>query len=247
MKEMVGSVQNVSDDSNHASVSANNAVEIARQGGLIVNEALVAMRTIAETVTATARKIEELGKNSDQIGRIVAVINEIAGQTNLLALNAAIEAARAGDQGRGFAVVAGEVRRLAERTTKATKEVGQMIETVQKVTKQAVEQMKAGTTQVEAGVATTSKAGASLEEIIAAAQNVGNMITRISGTACQQGDAAQQINANVEEIAKLTSHSAEDAQQSTNSCDHLSKLAVSLKEIVHQFTFHQIISAGSEQ
>jgi methyl-accepting chemotaxis protein len=247
MKEMVGSVQNVSDDSSHASLSANNAVEIARQGGLIVNDALLAMRTIAETVTATARKIEELGKNSDHIGRIVAVIDEIAGQTNLLALNAAIEAARAGDQGRGFAVVAGEVRRLAERTTNATKEVGQMIETVQRVTKEAVEQMKAGTNQVEAGVATTSKAGTSLEEIIAAAQNVGNMITRISGTASQQGEAAQLINANVEEIAKLTSDSAQDAQQSTNSFDHLSKLAASLKEIVHQFTFHQIISAGAEQ
>jgi methyl-accepting chemotaxis protein len=121
-----------------------------------------------------------------------------------------------------------------------------MIDNVQRVTQQAVEQMKAGTTQVETGVATTSKAGASLEEIIAAAQNVGNMITRISATASQQGGAAQQINANVEQIARLTSESAEDAQQSTNSCDHLSKLAVSLKEIVHQFTFHQIISPGSQ-
>jgi methyl-accepting chemotaxis protein len=246
LQGMVASVQNVSEDSRRASDSASNAVEIARHGGLIVNEALLTMRTIAESVNATAQKITELGRNSDQIGRIVAVIDEIAGQTNLLALNAAIEAARAGEQGRGFAVVAGEVRRLAERTTNATREVGQMIDNVQRVTKQAVEQMKAGTTQVETGVATTSKAGASLEEIIAAAQNVGSMITRISATASQQGGAAQQINANVEEIAKLTSESAEDAQQSTNSCDHLSKLAVSLKEIVHQFTFHQIISAGSQ-
>jgi len=247
LQEMVGSVKNVSDDSVRASDSANDAVEIARRGGLIVNEALVTMQTIAEQVHATGEKIAELGKSSDEIGKIVAVIKEIAGQTNLLALNAAIEAARAGEQGRGFAVVAGEVRRLAERTTNATKEIGQMIETVQIETKQAVEQMTAGTAQVEAGVATTSKAGASLEAIIAAAQNVGDMISRISATAGQQGGAAQEINANVEQIAKLTSESAEDAQQSTVSCDNLSKLALSLKQIVNQFTFHQIISAGSQQ
>jgi len=246
MREMVGSVQNVSFDSSRASDSAGNAVEIARQGGLIVDEALVTMRTIAESVNATAEKIAELGKHSDQIGRIVAVIDEIAGQTNLLALNAAIEAARAGEQGRGFAVVAGEVRRLAERTTNATKEVGQMVETIQRGTKEAVEQMKAGTMQVEAGVATTSKAGASLSEIISAAQSVGDMISRISATASQQGGAVQQIDANVKEIASLTSQSAEDAQQSTNSCDNLSNLALSLKDIVHQFTFHQIIGAGSQ-
>jgi methyl-accepting chemotaxis protein len=100
--------------------------------------------------------------------------------------------------------------------------------------------------QVEAGVATTSKAGASLSEIISAAQSVGDMISRISATASQQGGAVQQIDANVKEIASLTSQSAEDAQQSTNSCDNLSNLALSLKDIVHQFTFHQIIGAGSQ-
>jgi len=246
MQEMVESVQDVSEHSSRASDSAGNAVEIARRGGLIVNDALVTMRTIANSVNAAAQKMEELGKSSDQIGRIVEVINEIAGQTNLLALNAAIEAARAGEQGRGFAVVAGEVRRLAERTTTATREIGQMIEAVQSETRQAVEQMKAGTTQVEAGVVTTSRAGASLEEIISAAKSVGDMISRISMTASQQGGAAQLINSNVEQIARLTSESAEDAQQSTNSCDNLSKLALSLKEIVHQFSFHQIISAGAE-
>jgi methyl-accepting chemotaxis protein len=211
MQEMVGGVQHVSEDSNLASTSAGNAIDIARRGGVIVNDALVNMRLIAESVNGTAKKIEELGKNSDQIGKIVAVINEIANQTNLLALNAAIEAARAGEQGRGFAVVAGEVRRLAERTTNATKEIARMIETVQTETKQAVKQMKAGTTQVEAGVVTTSRAGESLEEIITAAQSVGDMITRISATASQQGGAAKEINANVELIARLTTESAEDA------------------------------------
>ncbi len=245
MGAMAEGVQHVSEDSSRASSSAMNTLEIARQGGLIVNDALVNMRRIAEAVNATRNRIEELGSNSEQIGKIVAVIDEIAGQTNLLALNAAIEAARAGEQGRGFAVVAGEVRRLAERTTNATREIAQMISAVQTKTRQAVVQMKQGTSQVEAGVVTTSKAGASLEAIIAAAQNVGEMISRISATASEQGGAATGINENVAQIARLTSESAEDAQLSTNTCDRLSELAVTLKQIVNQFSFHQIISAGA--
>ncbi len=246
MHAMAEGVQHVSEDSSRASDSARNTLETARQGGLIVNDALVNMRTIADAVNATAHRIEELGRNSQQIGKIVAVIDEIAGQTNLLALNAAIEAARAGEQGRGFAVVAGEVRRLAERTANATREIAQMIAAVQNETRQAVVQMKQGTKQVEAGVATTAKAGASLEAIIAAAQNVGEMISRISATASEQGGAAMGINENVEQIARLTSESAEDAKLSTNTCDRLSELAATLKQIVNQFSFRQIISAGAE-
>jgi len=247
MQEMVESVQRVSEDSSRASHSAGDAIEIARQGGLIVQDALTNMNTIAASVKATAQKIEELGKNSDQIGKIIKVINEIANQTNLLALNAAIEAARAGEHGRGFAVVAGEVRRLAERTTAATREIAQMVQSVQADTRQAVNQMHAGTVQVEAGVTTTSRAGASLEQIIAAAQNVGDMITRISTAADRQGESAMEINTNVEQIACLTAESAEDVQQSTDSCQKLSELSHSLKEIIGQFKFRQIISAGSNQ
>src|SRR5271156_552741 len=117
----------------------------------------------------------ELGKSSDQIGRIIGVIDDIADQTNLLARNAAIEAARAGEQGRGFAVVADEVRKLAERTTKATKEIAEMIQSVQTETRGAVEKMQSGTQQVEKGVEVTAKAGASLKQIIGQAEHVGEM------------------------------------------------------------------------
>jgi len=235
MQEMTSTVAEVSEGSRKAADSARQAAEVAKQGGKIVQETLATMRSIAGSVGATAQKIEELGKSSDQIGKIIGVIDDIADQTNLLALNAAIEAARAGEQGRGFAVVADEVRKLAERTTKATKEIAQMIENVQKETGMAVDQMQAGTKQVEAGVATTEKAGASLAEIITAAQQVGDMISQIATASTQQASTAEQVSANVEQIAKITQESAAGAQQSAKACEDLSNLALDLQQVVGQF------------
>jgi methyl-accepting chemotaxis protein len=235
MQEMTSTVAEVSESSRKAADSARSAAEVAKQGGNMVQEVLVTMRSIASSVGATAQKIQELGKSSDQIGKIIGVIDDIADQTNLLALNAAIEAARAGEQGRGFAVVADEVRKLAERTTKATKEIAQMIESVQKETGSAVTQMQAGTKQVEVGVATTAKAGASLEEIIKAAQLVGDMVTHIATASTQQASTAEQVSSNMEQIAKITHESAAGAQQSAKACEELSALALDLQQVVNQF------------
>src|SRR6266536_3045573 len=138
MLEMSSTVAMVSENSNRAAEASRQAAETARHGGTIVDQTLSKMRVIAQAVGGTAKKVEELGKSSDQIGRIIGVIDDIADQTNLLALNAAIEAARAGEQGRGFAVVADEVRKLAERTTTATKEIAQMIKNLQDETRVAV-------------------------------------------------------------------------------------------------------------
>jgi hypothetical protein len=196
--------------------------ETARQGGSIVDGILTKMRGIAESVGATAKKMEELGKSSDQIGRIIGVIDDIAAQTNLLALNAAIEAARAGEQGRGFAVVADEVRKLAERTTTATKEIAHMIKTIQDETKVAVVAMESGTKQVEEGVTSTAKAGDSLRAIIKMSEQVGTMITEIATTATQQSSTTEQVNINIEQIATLVKESAIGAQQSATACQDLS-------------------------
>jgi methyl-accepting chemotaxis protein len=235
VQEMSSSVAEVSGNSNKAAESAHQAAEVAQAGGKIVNEAMANMRDIAQSVTRTAQKIQKLGENSDQIGKIIAVIDDIADQTNLLALNAAIEAARAGEQGRGFAVVADEVRKLAERTTNATQEIAQMIETVQQETRGAVDQMQAGSKQAEAGVATTAKAGDSLEEIITAAQQVGEMISQIAIAAAQQSSTAEQISSHLEQIAKITSESATGVQQSAKACEELSSLAVDLEQLVGRF------------
>jgi methyl-accepting chemotaxis protein len=179
--------------------------------------------------------VEGLGKSSDQIGRIVGVINDIADQTNLLALNAAIEAARAGEQGRGFAVVADEVRKLAERTTAATKEIAQMIESVQKETKLAVGAMEEGTRQVGEGVQTTNQAGESLAEIIHMSEQVGEMITQIATAAAEQSTATEQINNSMDQIANLVKESAAGAQQSAQACQDLSGLAFELQKMVSNF------------
>jgi methyl-accepting chemotaxis protein len=235
MQEMSSTVQQVSENSGKAADASRQAAETARHGGSIVNDTLAKMRAIAESVSGTAKKVEELGKNSDQIGRIIGVIDDIADQTNLLALNAAIEAARAGEQGRGFAVVADEVRKLAERTTTATKEIAQMISTVQEETKSAVAAMEEGTKQVEEGVQTTAQAGDSLKEIIHTSEQVGEMITHIATAATEQSSATEEINNNMEQIAKLVRESSEGAQQSAKACQDLSGLALDLQKMVSNF------------
>jgi len=235
LQEMSSTVLQVSENSGKAADASNKAAETARHGGAIVDQTLAKMRSIAESVSSTAKKVGELGKSSDQIGRIIGVIDDIADQTNLLALNAAIEAARAGEQGRGFAVVADEVRKLAERTTSATKEIAQMIRTVQEETKTAVAAMEAGTKQVEEGVQTTAEAGDSLKEIIHTSEHVGEMITHIATAAAEQSSATEEINQNMEQIAKLVKESADGAQQSAKACQDLSGLALDLQKMVSHF------------
>ena len=235
MQEMSSTVMQVSDNSNKAAEASRQAADTARRGGTIVEETLTKMRVIAESVGATAKKMEELGKSSDQIGRIIGVIDDIADQTNLLALNAAIEAARAGEQGRGFAVVADEVRKLAERTTTATKEIAQMIKNIQDETRIAVSAMEQGTKQVEEGVSSTAKAGESLQQIIQMSEQVGEMITHIATAATEQSTATEQVNNNMDQIARLVKESAVGAQQSAKACQDLSGLALDLQKMVGEF------------
>jgi methyl-accepting chemotaxis protein len=235
MLQMSSTVQEVSDNSNRAAEASRQAAETAREGGTVVEQSLATMRSIAQSVSATAHKVEDLGKSSDQIGRIIGVIDDIADQTNLLALNAAIEAARAGEQGRGFAVVADEVRKLAERTTSATKEVAQMVQGIQSETRAAVAAMHEGTKQVEEGVQTTARAGDSLKQIIHMSEQVGEMITHIATAATEQSSATEQVNQNVEQINRLVSESAIGSQQAAKACQDLSELALDLQKMVSSF------------
>jgi methyl-accepting chemotaxis protein len=235
LQQMAATVQQVSENSSRAAEASRKAADTARLGGGVVEQTLVKMQVIADSVRSSAEKVAELGKRSDQIGRIVSVINDIADQTNLLALNAAIEAARAGEQGRGFAVVADEVRKLAERTTTSTKEIAAMIEAVQSETGLAVQAMEEGTRQVAEGVATTQKAGEALKQIIHVSQEVGDMVTHIATAATQQSSATEDINNSMNQIARLLIESADGAQQSEKACQELSALAFDLRKLVGNF------------
>ena len=244
MQEMASTVHEVSENSNHAATASQKAAATAREGGKVIEETVSRIRAIAESVDQTAKKVQELGKRSDDIGRIIRVIDDIADQTNLLALNAAIEAARAGEQGRGFAVVADEVRKLAERTSTATKEITSMITTIQAETKSAVTAMEAGTKEVGLGVESTSQAGCSLHEIIQMSDQVGDMVTHIATAATEQSAASEEINGNIEKIAKITASTSAGAQQTSRALEDLSGLASNLRQLVAGFRLGSDYDAG---
>jgi methyl-accepting chemotaxis protein len=203
-----------------------------------VQQTLEGMQAIAAVVNESATAITELGKRSDQIGEIIGVINDIADQTNLLALNAAIEAARAGEHGRGFAVVADEVRKLAERTTQATKEVADSIKAIQSETTGAVRKMNAGTEKVQAGVKLAEQAGSVLAGIVEGSGKVASMIQTIAAASEEQSAAAEQISKNVDQINAVTTQAAQGASQAAAAATQLSAKSEQLQRLVGQFKFN---------
>jgi methyl-accepting chemotaxis protein len=214
---------------------SNRATETAKHGAEVVNHAVSSIQRIAVKVQQSARTVESLGSRSEQIGNIVGTIEDIADQTNLLALNAAIEAARAGEQGRGFAVVADEVRALAERTTKATREIGEMIKTIQKETKSAVGAMEEGVHEVERGTEDAARSGQALEEILTQIGDVTSQINQIATAAEQQSATTHEISKSMYEITQVVSAASHSSQDTASSANELARMAEELKKIVAQF------------
>lgn len=216
----------------HSGAATQKAAE---QGQRIVGETMEVIRRTAEITTSTAQQIDALGRSSEQIGQIVNVIEEIAAQTNLLALNAAIEAARAGEQGRGFAVVAGEVRRLAERTSGATHEIGEMIQSIQRQTAQAVETMESGRTQVETGMSKAQECEGALGQIVQHARESGEMVQRIASASSEQDRAAQEIRIRMDSISTFSEHAATAGEEIVSACSDLAQLASELEKNAQTF------------
>ncbi len=235
IEEMTVTIVESSKNAGEANNAAGQAGQTAGDGAQIVSETIQGMQEIATVVRESGESVSKLAQSADQIGEIVGVIDDIADQTNLLALNAAIEAARAGEQGRGFAVVADEVRKLAERTGKATGEITNMIKGIQTETNDAVQSMDKGVEEVNKGRELTDKAGSSLNEIVTMTDQVVDMIQQIATASEEQSSAAEQISQNMENIASIARESATGAEQSAAAAEQLNQNAEGMKQIVGQF------------
>jgi len=234
-EEMAATSTEIAQNCTMAADSSKLANDSAVTGASIVRETVTVMNRIAERVKDSAKTVESLGSRSDQIGEIIGTIEDIADQTNLLALNAAIEAARAGEQGRGFAVVADEVRALAERTTKATKEIGQMIKAIQSETKGAVEVMEEGVMEVEKGTAEAAKSGNALQDILDQINAVTMQVSQMATAAEQQTATTTEISTNIQQITEVIQGTARGAEEAASAANQLAKMAEELQNLAGHF------------
>jgi methyl-accepting chemotaxis protein len=216
--EINHTVDQVASNAAESAHGSDKAARIARAGVRIVHETINDMNSIKSKVGLSAQKMEEMGQRSNQIGIIVETIDDIATQTNLLALNAAIEAARAGEHGKGFAVVADEVRKLAERSSVATKEIGKLVKDIQKTIAEAVSAMNAGTSEVENGVKRAGQSGDALESILKAIELVNQQVEKIAAASQRLRESSGElVNAMDSVSAVVEENTAATEEISANS------------------------------
>ena len=236
VEEVTVSISEVAEHARSTKDVAQSAGSVSQEGALRSGEACQTINALAETVKRSAGQVETLGQRSAEISQIAGVIKEIADQTNLLALNAAIEAARAGEQGRGFAVVADEVRKLAERTTRATQEISNMIELIQNDTRDAVDGMRAGAAQVEEGVSLVNAAQTALQRIKDEMDDTIQRVNEISHASNEQQEAMTQLAQNVEQVAAMTEQNVSVVNQTEGMVQQLTTMVDRMNKSVNQFT-----------
>jgi methyl-accepting chemotaxis protein len=234
-EEMSATSGDIAQNCSMAADASREASRKAMDGVAVVERTVGIMNQIADRVKETSRTIESLGVRSDQIGEIVGTIEDIADQTNLLALNAAIEAARAGEQGRGFAVVADEVRALAERTTRATHEISEMIKAIQGETKTAVEAMEEGVHRVEEGRGESARSGEAIQSILQQINEVAMQVNQIATAAEEQTATTGEISSNMLQITEVVQQTAQGAHESAAAASQLNRVAEELQRLVGQF------------
>ena len=213
-------IEQVTHNINAASQGSQNAAAAAQVGVETVAKTVRGMQNIKEKVDLSAQRMQEMGNRSSQIGNIVETIEDIASQTNLLALNAAIEAARAGEQGRGFAVVADEVRKLAEKSASATRDISGLIRGIQQSVKEAIEAMEVGAREVDLGVSRAGEAGKALQDILSAAEAVRQQTEEAAREAVTMHSAANKLVSAMESVsAVIEENTASTEEMSANSSE----------------------------
>ncbi|MBI5184822.1 MAG: methyl-accepting chemotaxis protein [Nitrospinae bacterium] len=235
VEEMSATSNEVARISLEASGSANSTSQAASQGMEMVSRTTAEIKQIKIAVEGAAGKVGALGKRSREIGNIIGVIDDIADQTNLLALNAAIEAARAGEQGRGFAVVADEVRKLAERTQGATREISGMITEIQKEISGVIGAMESGSAQVDSGVRIAGETQEVFQKIVELVRNATDMINQIASAAEEQSAASSEIATRMESISSGAREASSGIKEMVNSANKMRELAENLNKTVSKF------------
>ncbi|SME88943.1 methyl-accepting chemotaxis protein [Desulfovibrio gilichinskyi] len=234
MEEMNATVLEVARNASETSQSSEKSMKRASEGAGMVQDTIVAMTDIQGRTSRLKETMEQLDKQSVEIGNVLGVINDIADQTNLLALNAAIEAARAGDAGRGFAVVADEVRKLAEKTIGATDEVESSINSIQRLARENVKGIDETVTAVEEATELSRNSGTMLAEIVELAKNSADQIRSIATAAEEQSATSEEINRSVGEIDAMTEENAKNSQVASSGTQHLSEDVRELLDLVEE-------------
>jgi methyl-accepting chemotaxis protein len=245
-QEMTATIGEISHNAESAATASQASAQTADKGGAVMRSAAATMEKIAAATSSVSDKMTSLAHRSEEIGKVVNVIQEISEQTNLLALNAAIEAARAGEHGRGFAVVAGEVRRLAERTKSATEEIAGTIRSIQEETRVTLNVMNDSRSAVETGLQETSNAHQSLEAIIDSSRQVEHQINLIATAATQQTSASGEISESAGQISKLSNETAQGAEESVAALKNLAELAADLDRMIRQFHLEEDKQPGGK-
>ena len=243
-QEMTATIGEISHNAESAASASRTSAETADQGGTVMHAAAATMEKIAAATGTVSEKMTSLAHRSEEIGKVVSVIQEISEQTNLLALNAAIEAARAGEHGRGFAVVAGEVRRLAERTKSATEEIAGTIRSIQDETRTTLQVMQDSRSAVETGISETARAQQSLEAIIESSKQVEHQIQLIATAATEQTAASGEISESAGQISQLATENSHGAEEAVEALKNLASLANNLDGMIGQFRLESTVQPG---